>query len=91
MCSPNLYIDVNIASHLTLPYSPLYPVLKMETASQDFFDVVVIGGGMSGLSAATAAAEAGARVLLAEKGTNAGGSAIYVSYSPPLGLFPPFH
>jgi succinate dehydrogenase/fumarate reductase flavoprotein subunit len=37
-------------------------------------DVLVLGGGMSGLCAALAAAEQGARVLLLEKGTRFGGS-----------------
>ncbi|MCL8207940.1 MAG: FAD-dependent oxidoreductase [Actinomycetia bacterium] len=37
-------------------------------------DVVVAGGGMAGLCAAIAALEAGARVLLVEKGTRLGGS-----------------
>jgi heterodisulfide reductase subunit A-like polyferredoxin len=66
------------------PHPPTSTSSVSEMVSQDFFDVIVIGGGMGGLSAATAAAEAGARVLLAEKGVNAGGSAIYVS-DPPKG------
>jgi succinate dehydrogenase/fumarate reductase flavoprotein subunit len=37
-------------------------------------DVLVLGGGMSGLCAALAAAEHGARVLVLEKGTRFGGS-----------------
>ncbi len=37
-------------------------------------DVLVLGGGMSGLCAALAAAERGARVLVLEKGTRFGGS-----------------
>jgi succinate dehydrogenase/fumarate reductase flavoprotein subunit len=37
-------------------------------------DVLVLGGGMSGLCAALAAAENGARVLVLEKGTRFGGS-----------------
>lgn len=37
-------------------------------------DVLVLGGGMAGLCAALAAAEAGARVLVLEKGTRFGGS-----------------
>jgi phytoene dehydrogenase-like protein len=58
-------------------------------------DVLVIGGGMSGLSAATTAAEAGAKVLLVEKGDRTGGSAQYSAgmvrncsscYSTPLVL-----
>lgn len=38
-------------------------------------DVVVAGGGMAGLAAALAAAEAGARVVVLEKGDQPGGSA----------------
>jgi succinate dehydrogenase/fumarate reductase flavoprotein subunit len=41
-------------------------------------DVLVLGGGMSGLCAALAAAEKGARVLVLEKGTRLGGS-MYLS------------
>ena len=41
-------------------------------------DVLVFGGGMSGLCAALAAAEQGARVLVLEKGTRLGGS-MYLS------------
>ncbi|KAM0746065.1 FAD/NAD(P)-binding domain-containing protein [Meredithblackwellia eburnea MCA 4105] len=40
-------------------------------------DVLVIGGGMSGLSAGATAAEHGAKVLLVEKGDRTGGSAQY--------------
>ena len=42
---------------------------------QDMVDVVVAGGGMSGLAAALAAAEAGARVLVLEKAERTGGNA----------------
>ncbi len=38
-----------------------------------FADVLVIGAGMAGLAAARAAAEAGARVIVAEQGPRAGG------------------
>ena len=44
-------------------------------------DLLVVGGGMAGLTAAAAAASAGARVLVAEKGTHVGGSAIYAGYA----------
>lgn len=39
-------------------------------------DVLVVGGGMSGLAAAAAVAEGGAQVLVIEKGTRPGGSAV---------------
>ena len=44
-------------------------------------DLLVVGGGMAGLTAAAAAAAGGARVLVAEKGDHAGGSAIYAGYA----------
>ncbi len=45
----------------------------MAAASVDY-DVVVVGGGAAGLSAALAAREYGARVLLVEAGAQTGGS-----------------
>ena len=42
--------------------------------SRDRYDVVVAGGGMAGLCAAVSAQEAGARVLVVEKGPAPGGS-----------------
>lgn len=42
-----------------------------------FCDVLVIGGGPSGLSAALAAADAGARVLLVEESPRLGGSGVW--------------
>ncbi|WP_158737993.1 FAD-dependent oxidoreductase [Alteribacillus sp. YIM 98480] len=44
------------------------------------FDMIVIGAGMAGLSAAGRAAEAGAKVLVAEKQTEIGGSAQYAGF-----------
>lgn len=44
-------------------------------------DLLVVGGGMAGLTAAAAAATAGARVLVVEKGDHVGGSAIYAGYA----------
>ena len=38
-------------------------------------DIVVVGGGMSGLTAATQAAEKGAKVIVFEKGSTTGGAA----------------
>lgn len=43
-------------------------------------DLLVIGGGMAGLTAAARAATAGARVVLVEKAEAAGGSAQYAGY-----------
>ncbi|WP_239651750.1 2Fe-2S iron-sulfur cluster-binding protein [Neosynechococcus sphagnicola] len=43
----------------------------------DFCDVLVIGGGVSGLAAAIAAAEAGADVVIVEENANAGGAGRY--------------
>ena len=41
----------------------------------DDWDVIVIGGGLAGVSAGIAAADAGARVLILEKTADPGGSA----------------
>lgn len=43
----------------------------------DFCDVLVIGAGPSGLSAALAAAEAGAKVVVVDENAGAGGSGLY--------------
>ena len=47
----------------------------------DDVDLLVVGGGMAGLTAAAAAATAGARVMLVEKGDHLGGSAIYAGFA----------
>ena len=62
----------------------------MDAAARDF-DVVVVGGGMAGLAAALAAAEAGAGVALAEAAEALGGNArlaagMFVGSSDPAGL-----
>jgi len=44
-------------------------------------DLLVVGAGMAGLTTAAAAASAGARVLVVEKGNHAGGSAIYAGFA----------
>jgi len=44
-------------------------------------DLLVVGAGMAGLTAAAAAAFAGARVLVVEKGDHVGGSAIYAGFA----------
>jgi succinate dehydrogenase/fumarate reductase flavoprotein subunit len=46
----------------------------------DAVDLLVLGGGMAGLSAAAYAADAGASVKLVEKGPAVGGSAAYAGY-----------
>jgi succinate dehydrogenase/fumarate reductase flavoprotein subunit len=47
----------------------------------DDVDLLVVGGGMAGLTAAAAAATEGARVVLVEKGEHLGGSAIYAGFA----------
>lgn len=42
------------------------------------YDVVIIGGGLSGVTAATAAADKGLKTLLLEKGHTTGGTGNYV-------------
>ena len=49
-----------------------------------FTDVLVVGSGPAGLSAARSAAEAGARVMLVEQDTVAGGSLLALSPDDPL-------
>ena len=48
-----------------------------------FCDVLVVGGGPSGLAAALAAAEAGARVVLADENPHLGGSGLYALGADP--------
>src|SRR6516225_298809 len=43
-------------------------------------DLLVVGGGMTGLTAAARATAAGAKVVLVEKGPTVGGSAQYAGY-----------
>src|SRR3954463_3250863 len=43
--------------------------MSMNTGSDQFFDVIVIGCGISGLSSAVSANSAGARVLVLERAT----------------------
>src|SRR5262249_3491531 len=47
-------------------------------------EVLVIGGGVSGLAAAVEAAERGAQVLLIEESARVGGSALYASGGRPI-------
>ncbi|GAA3660016.1 FAD-dependent tricarballylate dehydrogenase TcuA [Microbacterium marinilacus] len=53
----------------------------MESTSHERYDVVVVGGGNAGFSAAHAAAERGRRVLLLERGTRemSGGNSYYTA------------
>ena len=47
----------------------LLPVIQVEAASSERFDVIVVGAGIAGLAAAVSAAESGAkRVLVLGKG-----------------------
>ncbi|GAB3571231.1 hypothetical protein GCM10027445_26260 [Amycolatopsis endophytica] len=46
----------------------------------DNVDLLVVGGGMAGLTAATRAVQRGLRVLLVERAPNLGGSALYAGY-----------
>lgn len=51
---------------------------RIRTAKRyDFCDVLVIGAGPSGLSAALSAADAGGRVVIADENVRAGGSGLY--------------
>jgi succinate dehydrogenase/fumarate reductase flavoprotein subunit len=44
-------------------------------------DLLVVGGGMAGLTAAAAAATRGARVMVVEKGDHVGGSAVHAGFA----------
>src|SRR3954454_11292692 len=52
----------------------------MQSQTTEPVDLLVLGGGMAGLSAAARAARDGARVVLVEKGTAIGGSAAYAGF-----------
>lgn len=60
--------------------------MNIETVTKKAYDVVVVGGGIGGVSAAVAAARAGAEVLLIEKSINLGGLATrgLISWYEPL-------
>ena len=51
------------------------------TVTQEPVDLLVVGGGMAGLTAAASAASRGARVILVEQGEQVGGSAIYAGFA----------
>ena len=48
----------------------------------DSYDIVIVGGGFSGVAAAIAAAREGANVLIADKNGGLGGSAVCASVVP---------
>jgi sarcosine oxidase subunit alpha len=50
---------------------------KRTAKAYDFCDVLVVGGGPSGLAAACAAAKAGARVVVVDENARLGGSGVY--------------
>src|SRR3954454_7697128 len=50
------------------------------TSSDEVIDLLVLGAGMAGLSAAAKAASEGASVVLVEKGEATGGSAVYAGF-----------
>ena len=52
----------------------------MQQETIDAVDLLVLGGGMAGMSAAARAASDGARVVLVEKGEAIGGSAAYAGF-----------
>lgn len=56
--------------------SPVFILITLKMNNMKV-DVLVCGGGMSGMACAAAAAEAGARVLVVEKQPHLGGSSIY--------------
>lgn len=59
---------------------------RVSAKRYDFADVVVVGGGPSGLAAALAAANAGAEVALIDENPRLGGSGIYATGSDPEAL-----
>ena len=60
--------------------------MNIETVTKRVHDIVVVGGGIGGVSAAVAAARTGASVLLIEKSINLGGLATrgLISWYEPL-------
>jgi succinate dehydrogenase/fumarate reductase flavoprotein subunit len=54
--------------------------MSSQTAASLEADLLVIGGGMAGLTAAARACDDGADVVLVEKGSSVGGSALYAGY-----------
>ena len=60
--------------------------LKIQVQSKGHYDVIVVGGGIAGVSASVAAARQGMSVLLIEKSVNLGGLATsgLISWYEPL-------
>lgn len=60
--------------------------MKIQTITKKAYNVIVVGGGIAGVSAAVSAARTGASVLLLEKGANLGGLATVglISWYEPL-------
>lgn len=60
--------------------------MSIETKICDTYDVIVVGGGIAGISAAVSAARAGSKVMLIEKSINLGGLATngLISWYEPL-------
>ena len=76
------------APHNELRSLPLPAHLNTaKMTSTALVDVLIIGGGMGGLSAGATAAELGVKVLLVEKGDRIGGSAQYVRLHTKLSFF----
>ncbi len=54
--------------------------MRVSATQQQLIDLVVIGGGMAGLTAAAHASRAGASVVIVERADELGGSARYAGY-----------
>ena len=59
---------------------------EISTVTREYYDVIVVGGGIAGIAASVAAARDGAKVLLLEKQVNLGGLATggLISWYEPL-------
>ena len=76
--SPFSSLSTTSTSRATTTEGPASAALHPSPALAPYWDVIVIGSGMAGLTAALAAREAGAeRILLVEKGPLAGGHTLY--------------
>ncbi len=79
------YAIINSVSTLYVSKGVCVP-MNIETVTKKAYDIVVVGGGIGGVSAAVAAARSGADVLLIEKSINLGGLATrgLISWYEPL-------